>query len=433
MTVCYMEGLALQPLPNPQSRRRIVEIAPATLLPLASHVSQSLQKGIEEFWGLSCPLRLFSIASNPHYYWHMEDFYVAQKGLDKEGKRWAQLRISEGLCQYLFETVLGKPANEADFTLATLRGFEVLLLERFSRKLFQTVSPPLLKQPGKRSAPPDKDPLMHLVWILAGEPEQACQLILTVPHACLKTTLEEAEAAPSPRWRLSEECLMHAHAEVSIRLGTTRARLEELEQLEPGDVVLFENSDARRWHLWDAISRQWLAVAVEIPKNRIIQDFFVRQGSHAMTTTDEMQTKQNIWDNLQVEVTASFNPIKLPLKQVKEMEQGLVVEVGDLMDNRIVIEVEGHPIAWGELLVLGDKFGIRIQGLHEAARHVEQMPGAAEAISSSPEQPGAMMQPISSEHGVESSAKASAPDELADLDLDESDFDDLDDDDEDWT
>ncbi len=146
---------------------------------------------------------------------------------------------------------------------------------------------------------------------------------------------------------------------------------------------------------------------------------------------DEMtQIRQNIWDNLQVEVSATFNPIRLPLKQVKEMEQGLVVEVGDLMDNRVIIEVEGHPVAWGELLVLGDKFGVRIQGLQEGVQYVEQVPAPAAAASTTgttsqqvPQQP----QPQEDEYDT------TQGDELLDLDLDESDFDDLDEEDEDWT
>jgi hypothetical protein len=152
---------------------------------------------------------------------------------------------------------------------------------------------------------------------------------------------------------------------------------------------------------------------------------------------DEMtEIKQNIWDNLQVEVTATFNPIKLPLKQVKEMEQGLVVEVGDLMDNRVSIEVEGHPVAFGELLVLGDKFGVRIQGLQAGVEYVEQVPPpstvTATGSSGTTDQTGTQPAPQQvSDQDDEMMEEQS--DELMDLDLDESDFDDLDEDDEDWT
>ncbi len=136
---------------------------------------------------------------------------------------------------------------------------------------------------------------------------------------------------------------------------------------------------------------------------------------------NEMQIKQNIWDNLEVEVTAAFSPIKLPLKQIKEMEQGLVVEVGDLMDNRVILEVEGHPVAWGELLVLGDKFGVRIQGMQDG---VEASDHSSAGISSSATE--------EYEAGAEEAETEVQSDELMDLDLDESDFDDLDDE-EDWS
>lgn len=147
--------------------------------------------------------------------------------------------------------------------------------------------------------------------------------------------------------------------------------------------------------------------------------------------TQEMQTKPTIWDTLEVDVTAAFQPIKLPLKQLKELEQGLVLEVGNLMENQVIVEVEGHPVAWGELLVLGDKFGVRITGLHETTEAMAQnLPATTEVIApvaqtAPAEQPKASVQ--ASEEG-----EAPAADTLRDLELDESDFDDLDDE-EDWT
>ena len=61
-----------------------------------------------------------------------------------------------------------------------------------------------------------------------------------------------------------------------------------------------------------------------------------------------------------IEVEASFEPIKLPLKQLKQMTEGLVIEMGDLVHNRIALQVEGKTLAWGELLIVGDKFAVRV-------------------------------------------------------------------------
>ncbi len=420
-----MDGVTLQPTAQQPAHGTNRVIAPHDLLYAATELTPLLKQCMQEFWGLMPGMRLFSISSNPHYYWHMQDFYVAQKGLDEEGKRWAQLRISEGLCQFLVETTLGQLPNAPMFSRSQIRNFEVFLLERYSRKLFQIVSPPLIKPPGRKAPPADKDQLMHLVWVLQGEPEQVTQLILTLPHACLRIP----EKPQLPVWQVPDSTFLHAHAEVTAQLGTTGARLEDLQQLEPGDIIVFENSHADRWQLCDAASGAWLDVSVQVPPDRRQPDLIMAQGANPMA--DETQTRPNIWDNLEVEVTATFNPIKLPLKQLKEMEQGLVVEVGDLMDNRVSIEVEGHPVAWGELLVLGDRYGVRIQGMHDAVAQVtEKSPAVSTMPTGQEATPGQAQQPAAQDAPGDNFSDQS--DEFMDLDLDESDFDDLDDE-EDWS
>lgn len=417
-----MEGLALEPIPRPNPSG---EDPRPMLKALARHAlpwSDAIQACVQEFWNLNLPVKLLSVAANPHYYWHMQDFYVAQKGLDESGTYWAQLRLSEGLCQVLFETTLGKSPDEKLFTLDQIRNFEVFLLERFSRRLFQVFTPVLGKPAHKTTQDnPSADALIHLVWVLQGDPDQITQVILTVPQGCFKLPPEDQDV-PLQKFEVADNAFFHAHADVAIRLGTTAARLEDLQHLEPEDVIVFENSHIKRWEIENPITGDWVPVSIQVSESRKKMSVISQEGWNAMA--QEMQTKPTIWDNLQVEVTAAFRPIKLPLKQLKEMEQGLVVEVGDLMDNRVQIEVEGHPIAWGELLVLGDKFGVRIQGVLEAAAHVDQTSPAVSPVS--PVQP----QPPAEQAPVQEAPPQSAT--LMDLDLDESDFDDLDDE-EDWT
>lgn len=406
------------------------------LLPVALQAKASIAASIQEFWGQTMPTQLFSIASTPHYFWHMQDFYVAQKGLDDTGERWAQIRLSEGLCRFWFERVLGKNLDEPDFTLEKIRNFEVYLLERFSRKLFQELSPRLLKKPSRNAPDPQDDPLVHLVWNLRGEADQLCQIVLSAPQSCLKTRLEESDGSPPAlplRWVVPDPVFYDVHAPVVLQIGTTPARLEDLQRLEPDDLILFENSRLDQWHLrHPADPAQWLPVPIHLPDPHPARlSHYMQQGLHAMTDTTTATAKPNLWDNLEVEVTAAFNPVKLPLKQVKEMEQGLVLEIGDLMDNRVSVEVEGHPVAWGELLVLGDKFAVRIQGLHEAATETPQ-PERKPENTGTPEPP--TNQASAGPQPGDPAANNDDAEDLMNFDLDESDFDDLDgDDDEDWT
>ena len=80
-----------------------------------------------------------------------------------------------------------------------------------------------------------------------------------------------------------------------------------------------------------------------------------------MMETQQTETpKKMLWDNLMIDVSAEFDPVKLPLKQLRQMSEGLVVELGDLTRNRIHLVVEGKSLATGELVIVGDKFGVRV-------------------------------------------------------------------------
>jgi hypothetical protein len=97
------------------------------------------------------------------------------------------------------------------------------------------------------------------------------------------------------------------------------------------------------------------------------------------TQSSITSAKQALWDNLMIEVGAEFEPIKLPLKQLKQMTEGLVIEMGDLVHNRVCLQVEGKTLAWGELIIVGDKFGVRVCKVdpahsHGAAAETVEMP-----------------------------------------------------------
>ena len=425
-------------------------LSPYALLDQSVHLSGELNAIIQTFWSLSPGVRLLSVAPEPHYYWHTQDFYVAQKGLDKEGLRWAQLRLSENLCQMLFEHALGKSGQHHGFSLGTIRHFEVFLMEQFSRKLFGLLHPALFHaQPPKRKAKPneygfDADPLMHLVWTVGCEPEQVNQIVLTGPQLCFKS--EFPQLPERPRLWLPDASFLEAHSWVTLQVGRSWARLEELQQLDVDDVVVFEDSHVSQWQFVHADPSHphmttFTAIPVQLPMGIVtLPALWPQQGNEPMSPMN-----QTVWDNLQVEVTASFDPIRLPLKRLKEMEQGLVLEMADLMDNRLKVLVEGHPVAWGELLVVGDKFGVRIQALEETLQPASQAllgQPVTQALPSAGADPNAMasqedmaQQMAQMAEGFDAEGLATmggGGDLMNDLVLDETDFDDLDDE-EDWT
>jgi flagellar motor switch protein FliN len=70
--------------------------------------------------------------------------------------------------------------------------------------------------------------------------------------------------------------------------------------------------------------------------------------------------KDSLWDKLHVDVHAEFPPMRVPLKELRHMNEGLLVEVGDLLQHDIKLISNGSIIALGQLVVVGDKFGVLV-------------------------------------------------------------------------
>ena len=72
------------------------------------------------------------------------------------------------------------------------------------------------------------------------------------------------------------------------------------------------------------------------------------------------ETHQNIWDSIEVEMYAEFDAVKMTLGELKDIENGLVVDLTSLYDNNVTLKVEGKPIASGSLVIVNDRYGVKI-------------------------------------------------------------------------
>jgi flagellar motor switch protein FliN len=92
----------------------------------------------------------------------------------------------------------------------------------------------------------------------------------------------------------------------------------------------------------------------------------------------------SLWDHLQIDVHAEFAPTRIPLQQLKQMSEGLVVEVGDLLHNQIQLVANGKPLAQGELVIVGDKFGVLITQMNGPANEGPEPLQLPQAPASAP-------------------------------------------------
>jgi len=412
------------------------------LIQLCHASTASLAEVLKNFWGLSVQVVFLGISNKTQYFWRMDDFHVSQLALENSSATqqelaattnkppaMATLRLSDSACDVLLERVLGSLATP--FSFKQLSPLEGTILNEFSRDVLTCLKKELLK----KSAKVFSSPTVHLIWVIQPEPlalppsESATgvitpailadfpvgKIIFSVPFSALKhwngnSSLIPTEAIPDPFF-------YHVQTVLPIYLGSTKVQLAELEQLEPEDLIILENSQLGRMALIDPASGQKVPFLAEIHHPQRITIPYTQE--FASMEAQSHSAKQSLWDNLMIEVDASFEPIKLPLKQLKQMTEGLVIEMGDLVHNRIALQVEGKTLAWGELLIVGDKFAVRVS---------EIIPNPGEDSSASV--PALTTSDRYMEHpspGGQGTEHTDEEDEFLD-----NDFDDMADDEEDW-
>ena len=75
----------------------------------------------------------------------------------------------------------------------------------------------------------------------------------------------------------------------------------------------------------------------------------------------------NLWDSIQVDMSAVFEKVKISLGELKNIEEGLVVDISSVYDNKVYLQVGGKTVAYGDLVIINDRYGVKINGLNPQA------------------------------------------------------------------
>ena len=140
-------------------------------------------------------------------------------------------------------------------------------------------------------------------------------------------------------------------------------------------------------------------------------------------TEGENMAARNIWDSIEVEMNAEFDSVKITLAELKNIEDGLVVDLTSLYDNNVTLKVEGKPIASGSLVIVNDRYGVKINNVIAKGTPTE----VAGEESTTEENDQSFAENDNYEEETDSSQASSDEGEDEEEDFDYSDFD-LDDD-----
>jgi flagellar motor switch protein FliN len=115
----------------------------------------------------------------------------------------------------------------------------------------------------------------------------------------------------------------------------------------------------------DAMAAEWAAAlaeakpetATQVDTEQVAPASF---ANFAPTTGNTAGNDINMILDIPVQLTVELGRTRIPIKHILQLAQGSVVELETLAGEPMDVLVNGYLIAQGEVVVVNDKFGIRL-------------------------------------------------------------------------
>ena len=116
----------------------------------------------------------------------------------------------------------------------------------------------------------------------------------------------------------------------------------------------------------DAMAAEWAAALAEAKPAETASEVQPAQVAPASftnfspTTATSAGNDINMILDIPVQLTVELGRTRIPIKHILQLAQGSVVELDALAGEPMDVLVNGYLIAQGEVVVVNDKFGIRL-------------------------------------------------------------------------
>ena len=306
----------------------------------------AVEKCSNEFFFEGFEYKLASVSTNMNVLSQNETFFVTKVKIS--AKNDVYIRISQDAINVILDKVLGK--NNKRFELTEVTELEARIITAFNDFIYETIAPNFTIEPNRRY-----NEILHLTYFVkSASSDDAAKFIISVPKDILSPVMPE-EKPP----RFEDKDFASSLVEVDLIVGNTTIPLADVKKLDIGDIVLFDNSSSSEMTLVCENIVQKFKIR---PNEKIIEPYDIGGGNNM----DE-NTNTNLWDSIQVDMSADFDKVKVTLGELKSIEEGLIVDLCSVYDNKVSLKVGGKLVAAGELVIINDRFGVRIEKVNDSS------------------------------------------------------------------
>lgn len=365
-----------------------------------------VQDATDEFFDPGFEYKLISVSENMNVLTQNESFFVTKVQLNEKNDVF--IRISQKAIQVILDKILGK--SNKKFDLSNISDLEAKIITTFNEFVYSKLSSKIDKT--KLTKKPITINLSYFLRNISSD--ESARFVLSFPKASL--TPELLPPIPDDK-KIDEMLFKDCMVDVRVKVGSTKFAVNDIKKLSIGDIVVFDNSDAKTMVLY---------------YNNIIQQFMLKQNDSIIiehedgTVDDEGEENMDttsitaLWDSLQIEMSAEFEVIKISLGDLKNIQEGLVVDISSVYNNNVSLKVGEQIVAEGELVIVNDRYGVKVTKVTaDQYKNADSVEGMVNMVAQS----GANVT-IAQNSPVQSGAEAPAADggdefDYSDFDMDE--------------
>lgn len=273
-----------------------------------------------------------------------EDYFVTRIKVDKKNEVF--FRISANLMNSILEGTLGSRSEK--FAVEKMTELEAKILTSLNDYIYKGIAPFLSKN--KNSDVEINSNLVHLTFLSKDTNGVIGKLIISIPISILPDIRPvdmpiNFDMGSFPSYGVF----------IKIICGKSQLTLYDIQHMESGDIVVLEDSNIKMMTLELFGHKKNFKLNPETSIITGIDD----DGGKEMDNTANMSA--NMWDVIPVEISAEFEKVQITLGELKQISEGAIVDVSTIYENKVYLKVENKPIASGELIIINDKYAVRVE------------------------------------------------------------------------
>ncbi len=318
-------------------------------------LTQEVRSAVESFWEIETPVALqavnnFKDVRSECLITDM-DFFSSQ--IRVEHHKPVLIRFSKDFIEGFLSTVLQNTPE--GFLLSSLTPLEVKILNSFSEFLYKKIKEILISPKDAKLTEESEKKINFLFVLNPAHNAPPGHLVISIPK-------DRIPFKPLSRTvSFKDEDFLTSAATVKIRIGRTKITLEDLENLSSEDIILLEESNLSYLTLVSGKLEQNFKVKIDpsLIVNLQDEDEIEETGTNN-EFNNEVTMEKNLWDDIQIELSAEFEKVKMTIGELKQITQGQVVDLGSVFDNEISLYVENKKVASGELIIINDRYAVKL-------------------------------------------------------------------------